>query len=137
MTENTVRVAPGSRNVGVWLSDEGASPSQHALVSGNRFELDGALAAVHGLADGAVVRDNAIAGTATSGIRVGGNSPFSGGGVARPWLVVDNDLTGFEASSIGGVAILVTNDSRRGVVACAGSTAVRDGGATSVLVGCD
>jgi hypothetical protein len=137
MTGNTVRVGPGDRSVGVWLSDEGTPPSQHALVSGNRFELEGSLAAVHGLADAAVVRDNTIVGTAVSGIRVGGNSPFSGGGVARPWLVVDNDVAEFRAGNVGSVAILVTNDSRRGVVACAGPTPVRDGGSLTVLIGCD
>lgn len=93
MSENTVRVGTGDRSVGVLLWDEGTPPSQHAFVSGNRFELDGSLAAVHGYADAAVVRDNVITGTAVSGIRVGGNSPFSGGGVARPWLVVDNDVS--------------------------------------------
>lgn len=137
MTENTVRVGPGNQSVGVLLGDEGTPPSQHALVSGNRFELEGSLAAVHGLADAAVVRDNVITGTAVSGIRVGGNSPYSGGVVARPWLVVDNDVSAWEASYIGSIAILVTNNSRRGVVACAGSTPVRDGGALTVLIGCD
>ena len=137
MTENTVRVGPGDRSVGVFLGDEGTPPSQHAFVSGNRFELEGSLAAVHGLADAVVVRDNVITGTAVSGIRVGGNSPSSGGVVARPWLVVDNDLSELGASYVGSVAILVTNNSRRGVVACAGPTSVRDGGSLTVLIGCD
>lgn len=137
MTDNTVRVGPGDRSVGVFLSDEGTPPSQQAFVSGNRFELDGSLAAVRGYADAAVVRDNVIAGTAVSGIRVGGNSPHSGGVVARPWLVVDNDVRALEGSSVGSVAILVTNDSRRGVVACALPTSVRDGGASTVVLGCD
>ena len=137
VTENTLRVGPGERSVGVWLWDEGTPPSQHALVSGNRFELEGSLAAVHGLADAAVVRDNVISGTSVSGIRVGGNSPFSGGGVARPWLVVDNDVGAWTASSVGSAAILVTNNSRRGVVACAGPTQVRDGGSLTALIRCD
>ncbi len=132
-----MRVSPGDRSVGVFLGDEGTPPSQHAFVSGNRFELDGSLAAVHGFADAVVVRDNVVTGTAASGIRVGGNSPFSGGVVARPWLVVDNDLSALEASYVGSVAILVTNNSRRGVVACAAPNSVRDGGSSTVLIGCD
>lgn len=137
MTGNTVRVGPGDRSVGVFLWDEGTPPSQQAFVSGNRFELDGSLAAVHGDADGAVVRDNVVTGRAVSGIRVGGNSPHSGGGVARPWLVVGNDLSELEASYVGSVGILVTHRSRGGVVVCAGPTTVRDGGSTTVLLGCD
>jgi hypothetical protein len=58
-------------------------------------------------------------------------------GVARPWLVVDNHVSGWTASSVGSVAVLVTNNSRRGVVAWAGRTQVRDGGALTALIRCD
>jgi len=137
LSGNSVRVRGGDRSSGLFLEDLGNPAHQRAIVIDNRFELDGSLAAVAGDADGAVVRDNVVSGTAVSGIRVGGKSPASFDSVAKPWLVVGNDLSGLEPSGVSGVAIRVTHRSRNSVVVCGGPTSVRDAGTGTVLLGCN
>ena len=137
MSGNSVWVSGNDRSSGLFLEDLGNPPHQRAIVIDNRFELDGSLAAVAGDADGAIVRDNVVTGTAASGLRVGGKSPFSFDGVARPWLVVGNDLSGLEPSGVTGVALRVTHRSRHSVVVCGEPASVSDGGTATVLLGCE
>lgn len=137
ITGNTLRVPAGAQ--GVTLADDGDVPMLQVLLSGNVFELDGALAGVGGYAQGLVLRGNLLRGTADAGVRVGALPPEddeeddAASIAAEGWAIVGNDLTGL-ASALAGYVL--TDAARGALVVCDGPASVWDEGEGSLTI-CD
>jgi hypothetical protein len=136
---NTLRVGEGAH--GVLLIDGGDVPTLRVLVERNDVVLTDATAAVGGVGEGAVVRDNVVRGSAAAGLRIGpaplpdtaaGDAPDAPV-PATSWLLAGNDMSGLVAE-FG--AIWLTDVATGTVVVCAGETSVVDEGVGTVLA-CD
>jgi hypothetical protein len=131
---NTVRVPVGAQ--GVVLADMGDAPTLQVWLVGNVFELDGAVAGIGGFAQGVVVRDNLMRGTASAGVRIGAlpeDDDEEPPPAATGWMVAANDLSALEAELAD---IWLTEEAREAVVVCGGSARVLDEGVGSRVI-CD
>jgi hypothetical protein len=137
--DNTVRVAEGATGVGI--TDAGETPTLQALVMGNVFHLADAEAAIGGTAQGVVVRDNVLRGSAFAGLRVGpaprpetaaGEGPEDPG-PSVGWWIGDNDATDFAATE---ATVWLTEFAERTVVVCGAAATLRDEG-QGTFAACD
>jgi len=115
-------VARGSEARGIELSDQSASGAAVVHVSGNRFELDGAMSGVRGGSTGTVVSGNTFSGSAQTAIHVGING---GGG----WRIDANDVSGLLAQRR---PIVVQRWVTGVVVTCSGPDQLDDRGVDTV-----
>jgi hypothetical protein len=131
---NTLGVPVGAQ--GVVLADMGDAPTLQVWLVDNVFELDGAVAGIGGFAQGVVVRDNLMRGTASAGVRVGAlpeDDAEEPPPAATGWMVAANDLSELEAELAD---IWLTEEAREAVVVCGGSVRVLDEGVGSRVI-CD
>jgi hypothetical protein len=118
--EFVVRGADGS---GVSIDDPSASGAAIVHVTGNRFDLQDALAGVRGPSHGTVVTRNTFVGAGGAAIQAGGE------GVGAAWLVADNDVAGLVTT---GKPIIVMAGFQRAFVVCTGAGQLDDEGTDTV-----
>jgi hypothetical protein len=115
-------VARGDQSSGIGLDDQSASGVGVVQVSGNRFELSGAISGVRGGATGTVVSGNTFSGSSQTAIHVGHNG---GGG----WRIDANDVSGLVAQRR---PIYVQRWVTGVVVTCSGPDQLEDRGVDTI-----